>query len=153
MNLFEDLLEEGTGQRPVRQAPSANLFEDLLDEAPARVPQKVAIKPFGLDVGLNVGEDSLLGKTVVGLGRAGKNWYEGAKQFVMENTAPFDAFAGTKYAAADKLAQYTKDVEKERAFYRQTPIGQSTTGKVAEFVGEVAPLFGVPLCAANCGIR
>jgi hypothetical protein len=72
-------------------------------------------------------------KALVGLGRGFTDVGEGLKQAYLAGTEKLGM------QPKGTTEQYTKGREEERQFYSQTPIGQSTTGKVGRFAGNVLP--------------
>ena len=106
---------------------------------------------------------SFLESALVGTGRGGQSFKEGLQQAEVDSrdlmsSGFVNAPDSLKPAAAALLGPYfaarsrapvrsqpdiTQEAQAGREFYAQTPVGQSTVGKVAAFVGEIAPTIPV----------
>jgi hypothetical protein len=88
-------------------------------------------------------EPSTAQKALVGLGRSFVDAGEGVKQLALQGAEKVG------FAPKGTADNYTQQADEERQFYENTPIGQSTTGKVARFVGNALPYVAVPGAAAE----
>jgi hypothetical protein len=88
-------------------------------------------------------EPSTAQKALVGLGRSFVDAGEGVKQLALQGAEKVG------FAPKGTADNYTQQADEERQFYENTPIGQSTTGKVARFAGNALPYVAVPGAAAE----
>lgn len=83
-------------------------------------------------------EPSIARSALVGLGSGFARFGQGVKQAGLS--------AGEFLGLAPKGAanEYTQAVQRDRQLFEQTPVGQSVSGNIAQFVGEVAPALLIP---------
>lgn len=83
----------------------------------------------------------------IGMGRGFTDFGEGVKQLAL------DAGESFGLVPPGRSKEYTAQAEEERQFYEQTPAGQSMSGKVGRFAGNVAPYAAMPAGAATLAGR
>jgi hypothetical protein len=115
-NPFADLI-------PQTQA-NANPFADLIPSNSMKTDPSL--------------EESIPKSALIGIGSGLTQAYQGAKQLGMT--------AGESLGLIPKGSTdtYTKDVDAENSIYQNTPVANSTSGKVGNFVGQSLPYMVVP---------
>lgn len=134
-NYYDLLRQPGSAPTTIAPAVSAGYFDALSQPAPTAAPTPQAVPEYGphtVTAEMNTGE-----RFLAGIGRGMDSVWQGVKQLGLDagGALGFD----TKAALAEQAAE---EADKKRLY--EAGLGQTTSGKIGEFVGETVPYLALP---------